>query len=109
VLAHQRVLDKTSSHTYGRDTKAPVEALPAPHSGGKNRSNQRTDVNAHIEDGETTITAWISLGVQRAEHNLRGSFHATGTNGNQNKTMPRPGIPGITARAMWPNMTITAE
>src|SRR5699024_4994358 len=49
-------------------------------------SNQRTDVNAHIEDGETTITAWISLGVQRAEHNLRGSFHATGTNGNQNKT-----------------------
>src|SRR5699024_3540550 len=65
---------------------APVEALPAPHSGGKNRSNQRTDVNAHIEDGETTITAWISLGVQRAEHNLRGSFHATGTNGNQNKT-----------------------
>ena len=57
VLAGQRVLDQTGSHTDCGKTEAEVEAASLPAPTGQDRADQCTGVHADVEDGEACVAA----------------------------------------------------
>lgn len=93
-LAHQGVLGKAQEHADGSGAEAPVEALPAPHGGGEGGSQQATDVDAEVEDGEAGVATRIVAAVQLAEHDGGVRLHTTGTDGDEHEAERQTRVPG---------------
>ena len=66
VLACQTVLEQTEGHTHSRCGETNVEAVCDLQPTCGQRANESTNVDAHVEDGETSIAAVIVLGVEAA-------------------------------------------
>ena len=84
-LAHERILNQAERHANCCDAKTPVETLPAPQGGGKQRTNECANIDAHIEDGEATIAARVIATIHGTKHNLCGGLNTAGADGDKNE------------------------
>ena len=83
VLAGQGVLDQAGGHTDSCQTKADVETSGGPAPTGQNRAEERTGVNADVEDGESGVAAVIAILVERTNQHGGVALQPAGTNRNQ--------------------------
>ncbi len=102
VLAPQRVLDEAERHSdCGKrepDVEAPVLLRPS----GDQRTDQATEVDAHVEDRETRIPAFVVGCVQIADEGCRVALSPPLPNAISTSPTPTPARPGMIARLMCP-------
>ena len=64
VLAGQGVLNQAGGHTDSCQTKADVETSGGPTPTGQDRAEERTGVNADVEDSESGVAAVVTVLVE---------------------------------------------
>ena len=55
VFAHDGVLNEADGHAERSHAKTPVESSLAPHPAGDQWTEERADVDAHVEDGVAAV------------------------------------------------------
>ena len=86
VFAHDGVLNEADGHAECSHAKTPVESSLAPHPAGDQWTEERADVDAHVEDGVAAVETRIAFLVESAEDGGGGGFHAAGAESHQHQT-----------------------
>jgi hypothetical protein len=94
LLAAQGVDDQTYGHADGGGAKAPVETLAFLQPAGDQRADQRTGVDAHVEDGEPGVAAFVLLAVQAADEGGGVRLQAAGADAHQHQPGDQAGYAG---------------
>ncbi len=88
------VLRQADRHAEGGEAEADVEAPLLLQQPGQQRTEQGTDVDAHVEDREPGVAAFVVLVVERADQRRGGRLEATAAERDQDQADADPGEAG---------------
>ena len=85
VPPEEHVLREAERHPDRRRPEPPVEADPGLKQAGDQRADERTEVDAQIEQREAAVASWVILLVQGAQQRRRVCFQRAGAEGDEHQ------------------------
>ena len=94
VLAGRGVLGQADGHADRCEAEPEVEAEGIPEQAGEDGAREAADVDAHVEDGEAGVAAFILFVVQASHQGCGVGLQAAGADGDQYQADCQPGVTG---------------
>ena len=91
LLAAHRVDGQAHAHADGGGAEAPVEALAFLQPAGDQRADQRAGVDAHVEDGESGVAAFVLLPVEASHQGGGVGLQAAGADADKHQAGDQAG------------------
>src|SRR6266480_5913392 len=84
-MASDHVLNEAGGHADARTCEADVPVDPLRQIAGDERTEQRAEINPHVEDGEPRVAPRIARRVERADERAHVRLQQSGTEDDEDE------------------------